>query len=82
MTPAQDLAQVVKGIEADFPGWNVFRSDKGRWWAWDSHVTHQQVLGGCSATVDGDTPGDLRSELLKQKCKRIELVTSPLMVTS
>ena len=31
---AQDgTGQDIAGIRAGFPGWNVWRSDEGRWWA-------------------------------------------------
>lgn len=60
MTPTRGIAQQ---IESDFPGWGVFQSDAGRWWASDHAFTPEQTRIGHSATVDADDPDLLRKAI-------------------
>jgi hypothetical protein len=59
--------QVVE-LEADFPGWHVWRSNAGRWWATRTGaVLRREDLGtGRVMTVDADDVGSLRNLLLAQ----------------
>jgi hypothetical protein len=55
-------------LEAEFPGWHIWRSDAGRLWATRTGaVLRRQPLGaGRVMTVDADDPGALRSQLFTQ----------------
>lgn len=62
MVPAAD------GMAPEFPGWHIWRSQAGRWWAtrlghvaWDQH--HDL---GFAMTVDADTPAELMMVLARQ----------------
>jgi hypothetical protein len=62
MVPAAD------GMAQEFPGWHIWRSQAGRWWAtrlgnmaWDQH--HDP---GFAMTVDADTPAELVMVLARQ----------------
>ncbi len=62
MVPAAD------GMAQEFPGWHIWRSQAGRWWAtrlgkvaWDQH--HDP---GFAMTVDADTPAELAMVLACQ----------------
>jgi hypothetical protein len=58
----------VAELEADFPGWHVWRSNAGRWWATRTGaVLRREDLGtGRVMTVDADDGGSLRIQLLAQ----------------
>ncbi|GAA3214480.1 hypothetical protein [Actinocorallia longicatena] len=52
----------VQRIEADFPGWGVWRSDADRWWAYRtarSPLTFEQLRAGCRLIVQADTGAEL-----------------------
>lgn len=55
-------------LEAEFPGWHVWRSNAGRWWATRTGaVLRREDLGtGRVMTVDADDPNTLRNQLLTQ----------------
>jgi hypothetical protein len=55
-------------LEAEFPGWHVWRSDAGRWWATRTgSILRREPLGaGRVMTVDADDLGALRDHLLAQ----------------
>jgi hypothetical protein len=55
-------------LEAEFPGWHVWRSNAGRWWATRTGaVLRRDDLGtGRVMTVDADDVGSLRNELHMQ----------------
>jgi hypothetical protein len=53
-------------IEDEFPGWGVWRSDTGRWWAFRtaaSPLTIEQIRAGCRLIVQADTAGNLRAAI-------------------
>jgi hypothetical protein len=64
LTAASELGK----LSADFPGWHVWQSSAGRWWAvrlnadwgWHAHVRWQR-------TVDADTLEDMRIVLAFQE---------------
>jgi len=60
-------AQVAE-LEAEFPGWHVWRSSAGRWWATRTGaVLRREELGtGRVMTVDADDMNALRDQLLSQ----------------
>ena len=55
-------------IEAEFPGWHIWRSSAGRWWATRTGtVLRREDLGtGRVMTMDGDDEGALRDQLVIQ----------------
>jgi hypothetical protein len=62
------MAPAADGIAQQFPGWHIWRSQAGRWWAtrlgnvaWDRH--HDP---GFAMTVDADTPAELVMVLARQ----------------
>jgi hypothetical protein len=62
-----DFDDLKAAIEADFPGWQVWRSDAGRWYATRSgDLTDAQLRAGCAMTVAADDPEGLRRLLLGQ----------------
>jgi hypothetical protein len=58
----------VAQLEAEFPGWHIWRSNAGRWWATRTGtVLHREDLGTTRVmTVDGDDPTALRDQLAVQ----------------
>ncbi len=58
----------VADLEAEFPGWHVWRSSAGRWWATRTGaVLRREDLGtGRVMTVDADDRNTLRGQLLAQ----------------
>jgi hypothetical protein len=63
----EQVAEVAK-LEAEFPGWHVWRSNAGRWWATRTGaVLRREDLGtGRVMTVDADDMSALRHQLLAQ----------------
>ena len=55
-------------LEADFPGWHIWRSSAGRWWATRTgSVTRRDDLGtGRVMTLDADDEASLRAQLATQ----------------
>ena len=72
MTPAQASAQDGTGdhiaaIRAAFPGWNVWRSDEGCWWATRRYpLRPSRWPDGYALTVTADDAGALRSAISSQ----------------
>jgi hypothetical protein len=58
----------IAELEAEFPGWHIWHSNAGRWWATRTGaVLRREDLGsGRVMTVDADDDGDLRKQLAKQ----------------
>jgi hypothetical protein len=62
-----DFEDLKAAIEAEFPGWLVWRSDAGRWYATRSgDLTDAQLQAGYAMTVAADDPQGLRELLLDQ----------------
>ena len=55
-------------VEADFPGWHIWHSNAGRWWATRTGlVTRRDDLGtGRVMTLDADDAAALREQLATQ----------------
>jgi hypothetical protein len=60
--------EVVAEVEAGFPGWHVWRSNAGRWWATRTgNVLQRDDIGsGRVMTMDADDPQALRVQLERQ----------------
>jgi hypothetical protein len=58
----------IAQLEAAFPGWHIWRSNAGRWWATRTGlVLHQEDLGtGRVMTLDADDERSLRDQLTSQ----------------
>ena len=55
----------ITQLEAEFPGWHIWRSNAGRWWATRTgSVSHREGLGtGRVMTLDADDERGLRDQL-------------------
>jgi len=55
-------------LEADFPGWHIWHSNAGRWWATRTGlVARRDDLGtGRVMTLDADDAAALRAQLASQ----------------
>ena len=55
-------------LEAEFPGWHIWHSNAGRWWATRTgSVLRRDELGtGRVMTLDADDEADLRGQLAAQ----------------
>jgi len=58
----------IAQLEADFPGWHIWRSNAGRWWATRTgSVLRREDLGtGRVMTLDSDDDRGLRDQLAAQ----------------
>ena len=58
----------ITEIEAEYPGWHIWRSNAGRWWATRTGlVLRRENLGtGRVMTVDADDEASLREQLATQ----------------
>jgi hypothetical protein len=65
----------VAELEAEFPGWHIWRSSAGRWWATRTgSVLRRDALGtGRVMTVDADDDASLRAQLATQASMDSEL---------
>jgi hypothetical protein len=62
-----DFEDLKAAIEGEFPGWLVWRSDAGRWYATRSgDLTDAQLQAGYAMTVAADDAAGLRELLLDQ----------------
>jgi hypothetical protein len=56
----------MRRLEAEFPGWRVWISDTGRWWAFRTEpraLTIEQLRAGCRLIVQADTSDALCSAI-------------------
>jgi hypothetical protein len=56
----------MQGVETEFPGWRLWISDTGRWWAFRtaaSALTIEQMRAGCRLIVQADTSDALYSAI-------------------
>ncbi|MFD0682864.1 hypothetical protein [Actinomadura fibrosa] len=62
-----DFEDLKAAIESEFPGWLVWRSDAGRWYATRStDLTDAELRAGYAMTVAADDSDGLR-ELLREQ---------------
>lgn len=62
-----DFDDLKAAIEGEFPGWQVWRSDAGRWYATRSgDLSDAQLQAGYAMTVAADDSAGLRRLLLDQ----------------
>ncbi|WP_433464353.1 hypothetical protein [Spirillospora sp. CA-128828] len=54
---SQDTEQVKEQLRAEFPGWSIIRTDRGRWWATRGPLVREELNEEASA--DADTPEEL-----------------------
>ena len=60
-------AEEIAGIRAASPGWSIWRSDEGRWWATRrSPLRPSRWPEGYALTVSADDAGALRSAISSQ----------------
>ncbi|MBC6462615.1 hypothetical protein [Actinomadura sp. HBU206391] len=63
-----DFEDLKAAIEEEFPGWLVWRSDAGRWYATrNGDLTDAQLQAGYAMTVAADDSAGLRALLVDQK---------------
>ncbi|MFC0037404.1 hypothetical protein [Actinomadura rayongensis] len=59
-----DFADQKAAIEREFPGWLVWRSDAGRWYATrGGDLTEERLRSGAATTLSADDAAGLRSRL-------------------
>jgi hypothetical protein len=60
--------QAAAELEAQFPGWHVWPSSAGRWWATRTGIVlDRRALGdGRAMTIDADDTEALRAQLARQ----------------
>jgi hypothetical protein len=58
----------ITQLDAEFPGWHIWRSNAGRWWATRTgFVLRREDLGtGRVMTLDADDEPELRQQLTGQ----------------
>jgi hypothetical protein len=62
-----DFEDLKAAIEGEFPGWQVWRSDAGRWYATRSgDLSDAELQAGCAMTVAADDSAGLRVLLAEQ----------------
>ena len=66
----------VAQFEAEFPGWHIWRSSAGRWWATRTGtVPRREDLGtGRVMTADADDETELRDQLAVQMSLDREII--------
>jgi hypothetical protein len=57
------MRPVVRQIEVAYPGWRVWQSDAGWWYA----TRVERAARGVAATVDGSGPEDLANALAREE---------------
>ncbi|RKS76499.1 hypothetical protein BZB76_1855 [Actinomadura pelletieri DSM 43383] len=48
-------------LKAEFPGWSIIHSDRGRWWATRGPLLREDL--NREASVDADTPEQLAEQI-------------------
>ena len=57
----------LTAIRRQFPGWQPWRSDAGRFWAARMGTLPRRPPARFAMTVDGDTPDQLREAIAEQE---------------
>lgn len=64
---AEETAGELARVRAAFPGWNVWRSDEGCWWATRNRpLAPSRWPDGYDLTVTGANLFELRAEIARQ----------------
>lgn len=64
---AEQATEEITGIRAAFPGWNVWRSDEGCWWASRRHpLRPSRWPAGYALTVAADEGSELCALITRQ----------------
>jgi hypothetical protein len=60
--------KALKALKAEFPGWHVWRSNAGRWWATRTGAVLRRadLSAGRVMTLNADDIESLRNDLLAQ----------------
>lgn len=69
----------MQEIESEFPGWGVWHSGTGRWWAFRtaaSPLTIAQLREGCQLIVQANTPETLREGIRAQISKAADILAT------
>jgi hypothetical protein len=78
-TPGEDAMtgwdERIAHLEAEYPGWHIWRSNAGRWWATRTgSVLRREDLGtGRVMTLDSDDEQGIRDQLTAQAALDSEL---------
>lgn len=75
-----ERSATVQRIEAEFPGWGVWRSDTDRWWAYRtarSPLSFEQLRAGCRLIVQADTGEELR-EAIRAEIAQAEIAQAEI----
>lgn len=73
-----DDEALIAGIEADFPGWHIWKSDTGRWWAArKATLTAGQSSAGCAQYLETDSPTELRVHIAADEALSVPLTSTP-----
>jgi len=61
----------IAAIRQQFPGWNLWLSDTGRWWAFRKvELTAADVAAGCAPFLHADDPETLTRQISAQGARR------------
>jgi hypothetical protein len=61
----------VAALSQEFPGWTLWLSGTGRWWAsWRDELSAAELAAGCVPFLHADSPGALAAQLLAQEALR------------
>lgn len=69
----------MQEIESEFPGWGVWHSGTGRWWAFRTAanpLTIAQLREGCQLIVQANTPETLREGIRAQISKAADALAT------
>lgn len=69
----------MQEIESEFPGWGVWHSGTGRWWAFRTAanpLTITQLREGCQLIVQANTPETLREGIRAQISKAADTLAT------
>ncbi|SET46930.1 hypothetical protein [Nonomuraea wenchangensis] len=78
MALPDDIEAATQELQQRFPGWSVWRSDIGRWWALRNDGN---IPPGARANLDADSAHDLEATLIDEERARTARTSSPLRRT-
>jgi hypothetical protein len=66
------------GMETEFAGWHIWKSDTGRWWAArKATLTAGQSGAGCAQYLEADSPTGLRGHIAADEALSAPLAYLP-----